>query len=283
MKLSLNAVTCLALLMFNTTAAQSAERIISAGGAVTELIYALGASDQLVAVDVTSSVPKEDNLPSVGYHRQLSAEGILSLSPTQLIGSDEMGPESTLTLLQQANLPVHVINSQPTVDGLLKRVDQLAVLTHQEINSQQVKATIKEQVTQLAKNNPVQKKRILFLMIHEGRPANVAGANTTANTVIELAGGINPAAEHLDSFKPLAQESLIQMQPDVILLSERSYKMFTNKQQILAKFPMLLATPAGENLAIYSIDGKALIGGLGLKSLQESTRLNQLIYEKENL
>lgn len=283
MKLSFNTATCIVLLIFNGSL-QATERIISAGGAVTELIYALGASSQLVAVDVTSQIPTtEDNLPSVGYHRQLGAEGILSLSPTMLIGSDEMGPESTLTLLKQANLPVYVINSHSNVDGLLKRIDQLAALTHKKANSEALKKNVKQQITALQSEQPKHKKRILYLMMHESRPANVAGANTTPNAIIELAGGINPAAEYLESYKPLAQESLIAMQPDVILISQRSYKRFADKQDILAKFPMLLATPAGQNQAIYSIDGKALVGGLGLKSLAESTRLKHLLYTKETL
>ncbi|TEW54158.1 hemin ABC transporter substrate-binding protein [Psychromonas sp. RZ22] len=282
MKSYFNTVFCIVLLMLNTST-YAAERIISAGGAVTELIYALGASSQLVAVDVTSVMPAEDKLPSVGYHRQLSAEGILSLSPTMLIGSEEMGPYSTLKLLKQANLPVHIINSEATVTGLLQRVDQLAELTHEEANSKKLKQGIKQQVTALQATQPKQKKRILFLMMHEGRPANVAGANTTANTVIELIGGVNPAAEHLESYKPLAQESLIEMQPDVILISQRSYQKFKNKEAILLAFPMLAGTPAGKNKALYSIDGKALIGGLGLKSLQESSRLKQIIYSQKSL
>ena len=282
MKQHIRVITGLILLLMNMTA-QASERIISAGGSVTELIYALGASSQLVAVDVTSLVPAEDNLPSVGYHRQLSAEGLLSLSPTMLIGSDEMGPDSTLTLLRQANLPVHVINSEPTVEGLLTRIDQLALITHQEENSQLLKANVQKQIATLQATQPTKKKRILFLMMHEGRPANVAGAKTAPDTVIRLMGGINPAAEQLESYKPLSQESLIQMQPDVILMSERSYKKFPDHQAILQAFPMLLGTPAGQNEAIYSIDGKALVGGLGLKSLEESSRLNQAIYATESL
>lgn len=61
------------------------ERIVSAGSTVTELILALGAEQQLVAVDVTSEVPSSLNLPTVGYHRRLAAEGLLTLDPTHLI------------------------------------------------------------------------------------------------------------------------------------------------------------------------------------------------------
>ena len=46
-------------------------RIISAGSAVTELVLALGAEEQLVAIDVTSHFPQSENLPKIGYHRNL--------------------------------------------------------------------------------------------------------------------------------------------------------------------------------------------------------------------
>lgn len=57
-------------------------RIISAGAAVTEIVEALGAEKQLVAIDVTSEQPKGEPLPVVGYHRQLSTEGLMALHPT---------------------------------------------------------------------------------------------------------------------------------------------------------------------------------------------------------
>ena len=110
----------------------AAERIISAGSSVTELILALGAEQQLVGIDVTSVTPPSLALPKVGYHRQLSAEGLLALEPTQLLGSNEMGPDTTLNQLKSAGVDVEVINSDSTPQGLLQRIDQIASLTHSE-------------------------------------------------------------------------------------------------------------------------------------------------------
>jgi len=255
-------------------------RIISAGNAVTELIYALGAQEQLVAVDVTSHLPQESILPKVGYHRQLSAEGLIALNPSRVVGSDEMGPASTLKLLKQAGVEVDVVNTQASIEGLLKRVDQLAQITNTQQSSDQLKADIKNTVGELESNQPVitKQKKVLFLMIHEGRPANVAGKETSADEIIRLAGAINPAAEQLTSYKPLAMESLVAMQPDLILVSARSMKKMGGIDAVLAAIPTLSATPAGKNRAIETIDGAALLGGLGLKSLAEAKRLNTLLY-----
>ena len=118
-------------------------------------------------------------------------------------------------------------------------------------------------------------------MIHEGRPANVAGKETSADEIIRLAGAINPAAQQITSYKPLAMESLVAMKPDVILVSQRSMKKMGGIDAILTALPMLAATPAGKNRAIEMIDGAALLGGLGLKSLAEAKRLNSLLYSRD--
>jgi iron complex transport system substrate-binding protein len=265
---------------FLSHAASTEPRIISAGNAVTELIYALGAEKKLIAVDVTTHLPSTSTLPKVGYHRRLSAEGLIALNPTRLVGSEEMGPDSTLVLLKQVGIKVDVVNTEATIEGLLKRVDQLADITGMQENSTALKESINKSVTALNNNQPpiAEQKKVLFLMIHEGRPANVAGKETSADEIIRLAGAMNPAAALITSYKPLAMESLVAMQPDLILVSQRSMKKMGGIDAILTALPTLAATPAGKDRAIEIIDGAALLGGLGLKSLAEAKRLNSLLY-----
>lgn len=63
-----------------TFSVTAAERIVVAGGSLTELIYAMGAGKRVVGVDETTSYPPETaKLPHIGYWKQLSSEGILSL------------------------------------------------------------------------------------------------------------------------------------------------------------------------------------------------------------
>ena len=259
--------------------AMANERIISAGSAVTELILALEQQNQLVAVDVTSELPQDLELPKIGYHRRLSSEGLMALNPTRLIGSDEMGPETSLSQLKTAGAEVDIVNTLPTPEGLLERIDEIAALTDSQKNAEALKAEVNQQISSLEKNKAQTKeaKKVLFLLIHEGRPANVAGASTTPNAIIELAGGINPAASKLDSYKPLSTEAMVEMQPDVILVSGRSYEKMGGADAILAKMPLLAATPAGQSKNIITVDGHALVGGLGLKSLSEAERLSQIL------
>ncbi|HFQ5193140.1 TPA: hemin ABC transporter substrate-binding protein [Vibrio vulnificus] len=255
------------------------ERIISAGSAVTELILALHAEQSLIAVDVTSQLPEGQQLPKIGYHRRLSAEGLLALSPTKLIGSDEMGPAPVLQQLKSTGVDIEVVNTQANVDGLKARIDQIAAIINKPQEAQQLKSLVDQQVQSLKANQPTnQKKKVLFLLIHEGRAANVAGTDTTPDAIINLAGAINPAADKITAYKPLSSESMVEMQPDVILVSGRSFEKLGGPDAIIKMMPLLAATPAGQNKQIMTIDGAALVGGLGLKSLAEAKRLNQLLY-----
>ena len=268
----------LLLVSFYSSVSVANEGIISAGSSVTELIVALGQEKKLVAIDQTSQISNRRALPSIGYHRRLSAEGLLALNAHQLIGSNEMGPSTTLNQLRAAGMKVDIVNTEPTAEGLLKRIDQIAKLTNATQNAKPLKKQVADKINQLKKSHSqVPNKKILFLLIHQGRPANVAGANTTPNAIIELAGGVNPAAASIESYKPISTEAMVEMQPDIILISGRNSQEMGGADYVLKKMPLLAATPAGKNKQFIVIDGHALVGGLGLKSLSEALRINKLI------
>ncbi|WP_305844408.1 heme/hemin ABC transporter substrate-binding protein [Photobacterium leiognathi] len=256
------------------------KKIISAGASITQIINALNAQDQLVAVDLTSKTLVDKSVPKVGYHRQLSAENLMSLSPTNVIGSDEMGPQSTLDLLKQSGVSVDVVNSGETVKDLLQRIDQIASLTHHQQRAEVLKEKLSKQLNKINKvaANIKTAKKVLFLMIHDGRPINVAGSNTTADSIISLAGAVNPAAESVSNYKPISAEAIVTMQPDIILLSTRTASKIKSMKDLVKQMPLIAATPAATNNALLTINGTALIGGLGLESVNEALRLNQVIY-----
>ncbi|KJF81721.1 hemin ABC transporter substrate-binding protein [Photobacterium angustum] len=264
----------------DTDSAAEKNKIISAGASVTQIINALGAKDQLVAVDLTSKGFVDKSIPKVGYHRQLSAENLMSLSPTHLIGSDEMGPQSTLNLLEQSGVEVDTVNSGETVKDLLIRIDQIAKLTDHQDRAEKLKQKLNVQLNKIntATANIKTPKKVLFLMIHDGRPITIAGSNTTADSIITLAGAKNPAAASISNYKPISGEAIVTMQPDIILLSTRTASKIKNMQDLIAKMPLIAATPAATNNALLTIKGTALIGGLGLESVNEALKINQAIY-----
>ncbi|MDX7785681.1 heme/hemin ABC transporter substrate-binding protein [Aeromonas caviae] len=262
-------------LSLSSPSVMAVERIVSIGPATTELILALGGEQSLVATDVSSPEPR--GVPKVGYHRALAAEGILSLSPTLVVGSDEMGPNSTLDQLRRANVKVEVMATAPTLANLNERIDTLAHLLGDQAAGSKLKEEIAAQSDSLAaqakQNKPL---KVAFLLLHKGQPTSIAGGNTTASALVTLAGGVNPVAG-LHDYKPVSTESLIELQPDLVLVSGRDWQQYQDPDAVLSQVPALSATPAGKNKAIHAIDGHALQGGLSLRSLQQANQIAQWI------
>ncbi|MDX7609412.1 heme/hemin ABC transporter substrate-binding protein [Aeromonas caviae] len=262
-------------LSLSSPSVMAGERIVSIGPATTELILALGGEQSLVATDVSSPEPR--GVPKVGYHRALAAEGILSLSPTLVVGSDEMGPNSTLDQLRRANVKVEVMATAPTLANLNERIDTLAHLLGDQAAGSKLKEEIAAQSDTLAaqakQNKPL---KVAFLLLHKGQPTSIAGGNTTASALVTLAGGVNPVAG-LHDYKPVSTESLIELQPDLVLVSGRDWQQYQDPDTVLSQVPALSATPAGKNKAIHAIDGHALQGGLSLRSLQQANQIAQWI------
>lgn len=252
----------------------SAPRIVSAGAGITDLILKLGSGNQLVAVDSTSRLPHEMKLPVVGYHRQLASEGLLSLKPTLLVGSDEMGPETTLQQLQQAGVHVERLSSRADVATLQRNIETLGKLLDKTSAAGELQQHVSNQVSSLQEGAKGLSKppRLLYLMIHPGRPAMVAGGNTAASTLITLAGGENPAAS-LTNYQLLNLESLLAMKPDGLLVSQRSLQQ--DPQLLEHALPQIVNHPDLQKLPLYPVSGQALIAGLNLGTLQAAQELQQ--------
>ena len=273
------------LMAQQNTESQSAQtnRIISAGSSITELIVALGAKDQLVALDVTSKKYNQDEkLPLVGYHRQLSAEGLMALSPTHLIGSHEMGPDSTLTLLKNGGIDVETVPSGDTEQDLFNRIDKIAAITGTQDNAVDLKASIQSKLDTMQQRDVADAPKVLFAMLSKGRPATIAGDKTTIDVIVKLAGGQNPAKSMMSSYKPVSQEAMVEMQPDYLLVTKRAWQALGGKEGILKEFPLLAATPAGSQDRIIAVNGSAIIGGLGIESLVLADDLFNQFHPKES-
>ncbi|MBO1518923.1 heme/hemin ABC transporter substrate-binding protein [Oceanisphaera pacifica] len=262
------------VLLATGTVHADASRLLSAGSSVTELVFALDAGQHLVAVDSTSALPQDSELPRLGYHRQLSAEGILSTQPTLVIGSDEMGPPTTLKLIRQAGIQVASLPEAMSIAELQTNITHLGELLDRTKQAAQLHQQINTRAQAL--NTKIeQPKRTIFLLIGDGATVQIAGRNTLADAMIATAGGTNPAIEQVEGYKPVAMETIVAMAPEVILVSRRHLTDTLDDNALFKQFPLLRQTPAADHNAIVPINGKALIGGFGLSTLSEAERLHQ--------
>src|SRR4051812_9643521 len=103
---------------------KDASRIVSVGGAVTEILYALGVSDRIVAVDSTSLFPADalKQKPNVGYMRALSAEGVLGLNPSLVLAIEGLGPKETVAVLEAATVPLVRVPDRFTAEGIVEKI-----------------------------------------------------------------------------------------------------------------------------------------------------------------
>ena len=242
-----------------------ARRIVSVGGALTEIVYALGAQGELVGVDTTSLYPAvAQQLPQVGYARTLSAEGVLSLAPTQLIATEEAGPQAVLRQVRDAGVPVAVLNANNRFEGLLERVKQVGQITGRPDPAARLAQSLQQQWSgALAKVRQRQHApvRVLFILAHAPNQVMVGGRETGADAMLAYAGAVNVMGGQggFAGYKPLTPEAVIAARPDIVLVTDQGFKASGGVDGIL-KLPGLAQTPAGRKHRIVSLEAMLLLG-----------------------
>lgn len=236
------------------------ERIVSIGGSVTEIVYALGAGDRLVAVDSTNLYPEvATELPDVGYMRRLSAEPILALEPDHILAIADAGPKPVLDQLREAGVEITMIDDHPSLEGVVAKIRKIADALGLSDEGDALAKEVTDDFNSLEpKVDEVAAPQVMFVL-NTGRGAPmVGGTGTSADAIIRLAGAEN-AVTGLEGYKPLSPEAAIEAAPDVILTMNRSVEVSGGKEALLA-LPDIALTPAGENQALISMEGLFLLG-----------------------
>lgn len=256
-----SSLVALALLLWSGPAlADSAERVLALGAAVTEIVYALGQGDRLVARDTTSSFPPEaEALPDVGYVRALSPEGVLSVDPDLILAIEGSGPPETMEVLREADIPLVTIPEGYDVEAILRKIaivaEALGVPEDGERLAAEVETALAEAVAAGQSDTP---PRVLFILSMQGGRIMAAGADTAAEGIIGLAGGVN-AMEGFDGYQQISDETVLVADPDVILMMDRSGDHVADDSEIRAH-PVLGRTRAAETGAIVRQSGALLLG-----------------------
>lgn len=244
-----------------------ARRVVAVGGALTETVYALGAQADLVGVDTTSLYPAAaQQLPSVGYARSLSAEGVLSLKPTLIIASGEAGPPAVLRQLQGAGVPLVTLDAEHRAEQVWARTQRLGTLLGREAAGGALAARLqREWQAAMARVQGLQAPaagrrppRVLFVLSHAMNQVRIAGRDTAADAMIRYAGATNALGE-VAGFKPLTPEAAIAAAPDLILGTEQGLAAAGGIDGLLAA-PGLAATPAGRARRVVALEAMFLLG-----------------------
>jgi iron complex transport system substrate-binding protein len=254
------AATGLGMASAQTTVPTSSVRIVSVGGALTEIVYALGAEKQLVAVDTTSMHPPAAlQLPKVGYMRQLSAEGVLSMRPSVVLATTEAGPANVLAQLRDAKVNLEVVSADHSLAELRAKVRTVAKAVGREAEGQALDAKLAKAMedAQLWVAKQPSTPRVLFILSHTGSP-QVSGQGTAADAFIKLIGGVN-VMTGFQGYKPLTVEGAVAAAPDVILTTTQGITAVGGVEKLLA-LPGLSLTPAAKDKRVVAMDALYLLG-----------------------
>ena len=256
--------------------AKDPSKIAIAGGSITELVYLLNRDSQIIAVDTTSNYPEQTSLlPSIGYVRNLSAEGILSLKPTLILGEHDMGPPQVMKQIEKVQVEVKKIEERQSAVGIIEKFECIAkILNVPASETEYLKENLLTYVTKLEEIRRVGTARprvALILSFIDGSPI-LAGNATSGDGVLKMIGATNVFSD-IEGWKPPTRESLLARNPEHLVITERGLKAQGGMAGI-EKNPALRLTSAVKEENVYALDGMALLG-FGPRTLETAILLSE--------
>lgn len=257
------------------------ERIVCIAKQYTEIIWALGAEKNIVAVDVSSVYPPEvKKLPTVGYHRALSAEGILAAKPTLIIHDNNIGPEHVVKQLEDLKIPMKVFETKArTIDSTLLLIREMGAYFNKQQRAEELCKKLTTDMQTATTNAAKYTDSLKVLVIHFGRATNaylVMTKSSTAAKMIEWAGA-QMAVTAERGMKQLSAEVVAASDPDVILLTDFGYDRLGTPEKI-KELPGISGTKAAKNNRIYRVEENDLVY-LGPRTGENILLLQKLIHQ----
>jgi iron complex transport system substrate-binding protein len=255
--------------------AEQARRIVAIGGSVTEIIYALGEQDRLIARDQTSTYPPEaEALPHVGYIRRLSPEGLLAVDPDLVIAMEGYGPPEAKSVIAAAGIPIAEIPEGYDSAAILEKIRATAAALGTPEKGEALAAEVEAdlEAAEMAAREAGSPARILFVLALQDGRIMAAGDDSHADGIIRMAGAKN-ALSGFSGYKQVTDEAIITAQPDVVLMMDRGGDHAGTEEGLFA-LPAIMATPAGKNRKLIRMDGLYLLG-FGPRTADAIRELNE--------
>lgn len=246
------------------------ERVISTDASITAVILALGAGERLVGVDITSELPAtHSQLPRVGYHRALSAEGLLSLNPDLVLTSEHAGPDVVLEKIRTLDVAVSTLPAALDLTGLESNVTAIALALKLENAGERLLTQLRTKAHRLEAAQLPQPRTVL---LRESDGAlRVAGQGTAGDALITLVGGSNLAT--FDGYRSFSEEALLALNPQILLIAVPRAQTATDASDWLQHFALLKHSAAAQNDRLVFVASEALVGGVSLAALSEADAL----------
>ncbi len=255
-------------------------RIVSVSKHLTEMLFALGKGHDIVACDLTSSYPDSAKLlPTVGYHRALNAEGIISRRPDIVIHSNDIGPASVLPQLEKVGLNIKAFAGANTLDSAKMLLSELGKYFGAEKQADSLNKKLDDdmQIVLAAQKNV--KDSPTVMIIHYGQANNVyfvmSGRNGAGDKMIAYAGG---KTAHYDAkgARQISAEAVALANPDIIIATDFGFDKMGSAEKFKT-IPGVSLTNAAKNNRIYRFEEHDLVY-FGPRSGENILKLMSLIH-----
>ncbi len=255
------------------------ERIVCISKQYSEIIYALGAQQDIVAVDLSSTYPPEiKKLPTVGYHRALSVEGVLAAKPTLIFHDNNIGPEHVIKQLMDLKIPMKTFIKGTTIDSTKLLIKEMGVYFHKERQADSLCKKLDKDLDDALEHVKQYQNKTKVLVIHFGQANNVylvMTKNSITAKMIAWAGG-EIAIDGKRGMSPLSAEVVAAADPDVILLTDFGYDRLGTNEKI-KELPGIAGTKAAKNNRIYRIEEHDLVY-FGPRTGENTLMLQKIIH-----
>lgn len=255
-------------------------RIVSVSKQITEMLYALGKGDQIIACDLTSSYPANTKqLPKVGYHRMLSVEGIISMKPDIVVHSNDIGPATVIPQLENAGVSLKAFGGASSPDSAKILLQDLGNFFGVADRARSIINAIDTALANVAMERNQYTDTPSVMIIHYGQANNVffvmSGRKGAGDKMIELAGG-KIAAYDAKGARQLSAEAIAAANPDIIIATDYGFDQLGGIAQFKT-LPGVALTKAAKTNKIYRFEEHDLVY-FGPRSGQNIRKLMQLIH-----
>ena len=260
-------------------AAKDFARVALAGGSITETVYFLGLQHRIVAVDSTSLYPEDaKRLPNMGYVRALSAEGVLSLNPTLVIGENDMGPPYVLQQIERTNVELVRIDEENSALGILRKVECIAsVLGQAETGGDRISSDLMplaERLAEIGEQVEIRPAAAFILSMGDGT-AMAGGNSTSADGFLRMAFTQNSFVS-FDGWKPVSAESLLNASPEFLVIAPMDQDLTDTAEQ-LRGLDAIRDLPAVQNRKYVIVESMASLG-FGPRTLSTAVSVAEAIH-----
>mgnify|MGYP001384558654 FL=1 len=261
--------------------ADNTSGIVVAGGSITEILYFLNEEDRILGIDVTSNFPKQTKeLPSIGYVRNLSTEGILSLNPKLILGENDMGPPLVLDQINEVGVDLRIIPEEQTAMGIIEKISCIASIIGSKDRAQEkIKGELMPIVKDLERfqgDKIFEKKRVMLILSMQGTSPIVAGLGTSGDGFIKMTGAIN-VFESFKGWKPVSEEAIIESDPDYFIIPSRDMHKNSDVKSLTSN-PIFKNTKAGSKENFIFEDSMAMLG-FGPRTIITALKVAKKMYQ----